>query len=85
MVHLGYKNVQISHNYLELIVDGAAKCPNISSPDDFKDFIIAVEMTKNPQMMAATVDDMQAMSMSPDTKVLQMRKHEITRKMKNLI
>ena len=48
MVHLGYKNVQISHNYLELIVDGAAKCPNISSPDDFKDFIIAIEMTKTP-------------------------------------
>ena len=47
--------------------------------------LLYVEMTKNPQMMAAAVDDMQAMSMSPDTKVLQMRKHEITRKMKNLI
>ena len=31
-------------------------------------------------MMAATMDDMQAMSMSPDTKVPQIRKQEIARK-----
>ena len=38
-------------------------------------------------MMAATVDDMQmqALSMSPDTKVLLMLKYEIARNMTNLI